>query len=123
MRSQSRARAAAGAAFRYGGRAAAHRGIGLRPLIADKAFDSNPIIAELDARGAKVVISEHPRRAQPLAIDKEMYKWRHLIDKLLRQTQGIQAHRNARRQDRPELHLHDLSGRGRDKLQMNPNRP
>ena len=49
-------------------------------LIADKAFDSNAIIADLDARGAKVVISQHPRRAKPLAIDKEMYKWRHLIE-------------------------------------------
>jgi transposase len=34
----------------------------------------------LDARGAKVVISQHPRRAKPLAIDEEMYKWRHLIE-------------------------------------------
>ncbi len=31
-------------------------------LIADKAFDSNAIIAELDERGAKIVISQHPRR-------------------------------------------------------------
>ena len=38
-------------------------------LIADKAFDSNSIIAELNDRGAKVVISQHPRRARPLAID------------------------------------------------------
>ena len=36
--------------------------------------------AELDARDAKAVISQHPRRAQPLAIDEEMYKWRHLIE-------------------------------------------
>jgi transposase len=49
-------------------------------LIADKAFDSNAIIAELDARGAKIVISQHPRRTKPLAIDEEMYKWRHLIE-------------------------------------------
>ncbi|MCK1744851.1 IS5 family transposase [Bradyrhizobium sp. 139] len=55
-------------------------GLAFDALIADKAFDSNAIIAELDARGAKVVISQHPRRAQPLAIDKEMYKWRHLIE-------------------------------------------
>ena len=53
---------------------------GSAALIADKAFDSNAIIAELDARGAKVVISQHPRRATPLAIDEEMYKWRHLIE-------------------------------------------
>ena len=55
-------------------------GIAFGALIADKAFDSNAIIADLDARGAKVVISQHPRRAKPLAIDEEMYKWRHLIE-------------------------------------------
>ena len=47
-------------------------------LIADKAFDANWIIAELNARGAKVVISQHSRRSQPLVIDLEIYKWRHL---------------------------------------------
>ncbi len=55
-------------------------GIEFGALLADKAFDSNPIIAEVDKRGAKVVISQHPRRAQPLKIDAEMYKWRHLIE-------------------------------------------
>ena len=55
-------------------------GLAFEALIADKAFDSNAIIAELDARGAKIVISQHPRRARPLAIDSEMYKWRHLIE-------------------------------------------
>ena len=49
-------------------------------LIADKAFDSNSIIAELNDRGAKVVISQHPRRSQPIAIDLEVYKWRHLVE-------------------------------------------
>src|SRR4029077_5000505 len=49
-------------------------------LIAAKAFDSNALIADLDARGAKVVISQHPRRASPRLIDHEIYKWRHLIE-------------------------------------------
>jgi len=49
-------------------------------LLADKAFDANWIIAELNQRGAKVVISQHPRRSQPLAIDLEVYKWRHLVE-------------------------------------------
>ena len=49
-------------------------------LIADKAFDSNSIIADLDERGARAVISQHPRRAIPLDIDAEIYKWRHLIE-------------------------------------------
>jgi transposase len=55
-------------------------GIAFDALIADKAFDSNAVIAELDKRGAKAVISQHPRRARPLPIDEEMYKWRHLIE-------------------------------------------
>ena len=49
-------------------------------LIADKAFDSNAIIADLNQRGAKIVISQHPRRTKQLPIDAEMYKWRHLIE-------------------------------------------
>ena len=49
-------------------------------LIADKAFDSNAILADLDDRGAKVVISQHPRRALPRPIDAEIYRWRHLIE-------------------------------------------
>src|SRR5438132_223698 len=55
-------------------------GLAFDALIADKAFDSNIIIADLDARGAKAVISQHPRRAKPLPLDEEMYKWRHLIE-------------------------------------------
>ncbi len=55
-------------------------GVGFGALIADKAFDSNAILADLDRRGAKAVISQHPRRAAPLIIDAEMYKWRHLIE-------------------------------------------
>ena len=49
-------------------------------LIADKAFDRNDIIADLNERGAKIVISQHPRRTVPLRIDAEIYKWRHLIE-------------------------------------------
>src|SRR5216117_3666482 len=55
-------------------------GLTFGSFIADKAFDSNSIIADLDERGAKIVISQHPRRAKPLTIDEEMYKWRHLIE-------------------------------------------
>jgi transposase len=55
-------------------------GIAFGAMIADKAFDSNELVAELDGRGAKVVISQHPRRTKPLDIDREVYKWRHLIE-------------------------------------------
>lgn len=55
-------------------------GIEFGTLLGDKAFDSNAIIADLNQRGAKAVISQHPRRAIPLQIDTEMYKWRHFIE-------------------------------------------
>ena len=54
--------------------------IEFRGLIADKAFDSNWIIEDMNKRKAKIVISQHQRRAQPLDIDKDIYKWRHLIE-------------------------------------------
>ena len=44
------------------------------------AFDGNAIIADLNRRGAKAVIAQHPRRASPLSIDADLYKWRHLIE-------------------------------------------
>ena len=55
-------------------------GIAFDGLIADKAFDSNALVAELNERGARIVISQHPGRAQKLKIDRELYKWRHLIE-------------------------------------------
>ena len=55
-------------------------GLAFGGLIADMAFDSNAIIADLNRRGAKAVIAQHPRRASPLSIDADLYKWRHLIE-------------------------------------------
>ncbi len=66
-----------------------HDTVGVAPLIqgvefdafvADKAFDANWIVDELNERGAKVVISQMPQRKAPLDIDREVYKWRHLIE-------------------------------------------
>jgi transposase len=55
-------------------------GVSFEALIADKAFDSDAIVADLDARGAKAVIAQHSRRIPPRTIDTEMYRWRHLIE-------------------------------------------
>ena len=66
-------------------------GIEFGAFIADKAFDSNDIIANLNERGAKVVISQHPRRAIPLQIDTEMYKWRHLIENFFAKLKQFRA--------------------------------
>ena len=63
--------------------------VGVEPLIedidfdailADKAFDANWIIEVMNERGAQIVISQRPQRKEPLEIDEEMYKWRHLIE-------------------------------------------
>lgn len=56
------------------------KGVRFDGLIADKAFDANVIIAELNQRGATIVISQMPQRKAPLEIDREIYKWRHLIE-------------------------------------------
>ena len=52
----------------------------------------NWIIEEMNERGAQIVISQHPRRIQPLKIDRELYKWRHLIENFfgkLKEFKGI----------------------------------
>lgn len=55
-------------------------GIEFDALLADKAFDANWIVEGLNRRGAKIIISQRPKRLNPLTIDEEMYKWRHLIE-------------------------------------------
>jgi len=55
-------------------------GINFGGLLADKAFDANWIIDELNDRGAMICISQRPQRKEPLGIDLEIYKWRHLIE-------------------------------------------
>ena len=56
------------------------RGVEFGAMLADTAFGRNWIIEDLNLRGAKVVISQRPQRLQPLPIDGELYKWRHLIE-------------------------------------------
>jgi transposase len=56
------------------------KGINFDAILADKAFDANWIIEEMNERGAQIIISQRPQRKEPLKIDEEMYKWRHLIE-------------------------------------------
>ena len=55
-------------------------GISFDAILADMAFDSNWIIADMNARAALICISQHPRRCKPLHIDPEIYNCRHLIE-------------------------------------------
>jgi transposase len=56
------------------------KGLKFDALLADKAFDSNWIIDEMNARGTLICISQRPQRLEPLEIDMELYKSRHLIE-------------------------------------------
>lgn len=66
-------------------------GISFDAMIADKAFDSNWIIDEMNERGAKIIISQRPQRSTPLQIDLEMYKWRHLIENFFAKLKEFKA--------------------------------
>ncbi len=49
-------------------------------LLADRAFDANWLLKELDARGATAVIPPKGNRKIKRAYDIEVYKWRHLVE-------------------------------------------
>jgi transposase len=66
-------------------------GIAFDAILADKAFDANWIIEEMDKRGAQIVISQRPQRRAPLQIDKEIYKWRHLIENFFAKLKEFKA--------------------------------
>ncbi len=66
-----------------------HDSVGVEPLIADidfdalladKAFDSDWLRAELDKRQAIAVIPPKANRARPIPCDFDMYRWRHLVE-------------------------------------------
>jgi transposase len=60
-------------------------------ILADKAFDANWIIEEMNERGAQIVISQRPQRTKPLKIDDEIYKWRHLIENFFAKLKEFKA--------------------------------
>jgi transposase len=66
-----------------------HDSVGVAPLLkdldvaallADKAFDTNAIRADLNERGALAVIPPKVNRAAGIPCDFEIYKWRHLVE-------------------------------------------
>ena len=66
-------------------------GLRFGALLADKAFDANWIVEDLNARGAQIVISQRPQRKHPLNIDTEVYKWRHLIENFFAKIKEFKA--------------------------------
>lgn len=56
------------------------RDVSFGALMADKAFDANWLLQELDERGASAVIPPKSNRKQQRVYDTEAYKWRHLVE-------------------------------------------
>lgn len=54
--------------------------VAFQALLGDKAFDADWLLKELNDRKASAVIPAKANRKIQRAIDKEMYKWRHLIE-------------------------------------------
>ncbi len=66
-----------------------HDTVGVRPLIegvafgallGDKAFDADWLRADLDDRGAAAGIPPKANRTAVISFDRNMYRWRHLIE-------------------------------------------
>ena len=55
-------------------------GVAFNALLGDKAFDVDWIRADLDARGAAAVIPPRTTRKGRFDFDRDMYRWRHLIE-------------------------------------------
>ena len=49
-------------------------------LLADKAFDADWLLQDLDKRGATAVIAPKSNRKVQRDYDIHMYKWRHLVE-------------------------------------------
>ncbi len=55
-------------------------GVAFGALLGDKAFDVDWLRADLDARGAVAVIPPKASRKAQINLDRDMYRWRHLIE-------------------------------------------
>ncbi|OON65174.1 IS5 family transposase, partial [Hymenobacter sp. CRA2] len=57
---------------------------GLAParLIADRGYDSDPLVAELARRGTQAVIPPRRKRRHPRAFDAQRYAQRHPVERL-----------------------------------------
>ena len=78
---------------------------GLTPayLIADRGYDSNPLVAALAARGTCAVIPPRRKRRHPRAYDAARYAQRHPVERLFSRLK--QFRRVATRYDKLDRHF------------------
>ena len=60
-------------------------------LLADKAFDADWLLSELDARGASAVIPPKANRKIQREFDRHAYKWRHLVENFFAKIKEFRA--------------------------------
>ena len=58
-------------------------GLKADPVIADKGYDSDGLVAVIEAGGAKAVIPPKSNRKRPRDHDKHLYKERNLVERFL----------------------------------------
>jgi hypothetical protein len=97
-------------------------GVDFGGLIADKAFDSDAIMADLNARCQDCHLSASKTRKTTAARSRPL-QMAPSHRKLLLQAQGVQAHCHESRQNRPKLLRNDLSRSCRHQFTMNPHKP
>jgi transposase len=66
-------------------------GVAFDALLADKAFDADWLLAELDVRGASAIIPPKANRKFLRDYDKHIYKWRHLIENFFAKIKEFRA--------------------------------
>ena len=73
------------------------KGVSFDTLLADKAFDTDGLLKDVDARGATAVIPPKANRKIKREYDEEIYKWRHLVESYfakVKQFRGIATRYN-----------------------------
>ena len=60
-------------------------------LLADKAFDADWLLQDLDERGATAVIPPKSNRKVQRNYDAHMYKWRHLVENYFARIKGFRG--------------------------------
>ena len=77
-------------------------GLPAEVVMADTAYDADPLRKDIAAKGAIAVIPNNPSRALKYPLDKHLYAQRHLVECCFK-SQAIPPRRNPLRKDRPKL--------------------
>ncbi len=92
-------------------------------LLADKAFDADWLLQDLDERGATAVIPPKSNRKVLRDDDTHMYKWCHLIENYFAKIKEFRGDGNEIRQNRYQLRSQLAPLRNAQRCSVIVNRP